>query len=75
VRDKERTTELVAKAYRSAALKTFKMKHKYSEEHFEEIQTEAVIMERLTRSPRIMDIYGHCGECMCGERAVGGSIE
>lgn len=53
---------MVSKSYRSAALKTLQMKHKYNEDHFEEVQTEAIIMERLTRSPRIMDIYGHCGE-------------
>ena len=36
------------------------------------IQREAIIMERLSASPRIVDIYGHCGtsilsECMAAE--------
>jgi hypothetical protein len=51
---------MVARAYRSAALKTLQMKHPYTDEHLEEVLNEAVIMERLTASPRIMDVYGHC---------------
>lgn len=57
----ERTSKLVAKAYRSSALKTLQMKHEYDSDSFEEVQLEAVIMERMTYSPRIMSIYGHCG--------------
>ena len=56
-----RTSKLVAKAYRSSALKTLQMKHNYDEDSFEEVQLEAVIMERMTYSPRVMNIYGHCG--------------
>ena len=51
---------MVTKAYRSTALKILQMRHPYSDEHFEEVQLEAIIMERLTKSPRIMNIYGHC---------------
>ena len=58
--DEERTAEMIAKAYRSAALKTLQLKHPYTPEHFEEVRIEAVIMERLAGSPRIMDVYGHC---------------
>ncbi|KAL7544377.1 hypothetical protein ACHAWF_007762, partial [Thalassiosira exigua] len=61
VEDEGRTNELVAKAYRSTVLKTFQMKHEFEDDHFEEVQLEAIIMERMKKSPWIMDIYGHCG--------------
>ncbi|KAL7540176.1 hypothetical protein ACHAXR_009931 [Thalassiosira sp. AJA248-18] len=60
VENEERTSELVTKAYRSTAMKTLQMRHPFNDEQFEEVQLEAVIMERMTKSPRIMDIYGHC---------------
>jgi len=61
VENEERTAEMVVKAYRSTALKTLQMKHPYNPAHWEEVQLEAIIMERMTKSPRIIDIYGHCG--------------
>ncbi|KAL9182905.1 hypothetical protein ACHAXT_004184 [Thalassiosira profunda] len=61
VEDEERTNEMARKAYRSVVLKTLQMKHPYNPEQFEEVRLEAVIMERLTQSPRIMNTYGHCG--------------
>jgi len=30
-------------------------------EDMSQVQREAIIMERLTASPRVVDIYGHCG--------------
>lgn len=59
--DNERTNELIVKGYRSAVLKTLRTKHSYDDEQFQEMRLEAIIMERMTKSPRIMDIYGHCG--------------
>jgi hypothetical protein len=56
----ERTAGMIAKAYRSAVVKTPRMAHKISPEFIEEVWTEAIIMERLTKSPRIISIYGHC---------------
>ena len=56
----ERTAGMIAKAYRSAVVKTPRMAHKIGPEFIEEVWTEAIIMERLTKSPRIMSIYGHC---------------
>ena len=58
--DKDRTSEMVTKAYRSMVLKTLQMRHPFNDEQFEEVQLEAIIMERMTKSPRIMGIYGHC---------------
>lgn len=61
VLNEARTSEMVSKAYRSTALKTLQMKHPFEVDHFQEVQQEAIVMERMTKSPRIMDIYGHCG--------------
>lgn len=36
------------------------MRHPFSDEHWGEVQLEAIIMERMTKSPRIMSMYGHC---------------
>lgn len=60
VLDEARTSEMIPKAYRSTALKTLQMKHPFEAEHFEEVQLEAIVMERMTKSPRIMNMYGHC---------------
>jgi serine/threonine protein kinase len=60
VLDEERTSEMIAKGYRSAILKTPRMAHNISRSFLEEVWTEAIIMERLTKSPRIINIYGHC---------------
>mmetsp|Transcript_9348 Transcript_9348/g.21083 ORF Transcript_9348/g.21083 Transcript_9348/m.21083 type:complete len:691 (+) Transcript_9348:93-2165(+) len=60
VLDEARTSEMVPKAYRSTALKTLQMKHPFEDQHFEEVQLEAIVMERMTKSPRIMNMYGHC---------------
>ncbi len=61
VLDNEKTNEMVLKGYRSAVLKTLQMVHNFDDESFAEVRLEAIIMERMTKSPRIMDIYGHCG--------------
>ena len=60
VLDEERTSDMIAKGYRSAILKTPRMAHNISPSFLEEVWTEAIIMERLTKSPRIINIYGHC---------------
>lgn len=61
VLDNEKTDEMILKGYRSAVLKTLRLVHNYDDESFHEMRLEAIIMERMTKSPRIMDIYGHCG--------------
>mmetsp|Transcript_31337 Transcript_31337/g.40537 ORF Transcript_31337/g.40537 Transcript_31337/m.40537 type:complete len:270 (+) Transcript_31337:2-811(+) len=48
-------------------LKTLRYQHKLNEDSFGEIQLEAIIMERMTKSPRIMDLYGHCGFSVSAE--------
>jgi hypothetical protein len=60
VSNEERTSEMVAKSYRSAILKTPRMKHSIDGGLLDGVWTEAIVMERMTKSPRIIDIYGHC---------------
>eukprot|EP00986_Skeletonema_menzelii_P014719 scaffold10060_cov141-Skeletonema_menzelii.AAC.10 len=67
VSDEKFTADLVTKAYRTMVLKTLRYAHKYKEDSFLEVQLEAIIMERMTKSPRIMDIYGHCGFAVSAE--------
>jgi serine/threonine protein kinase len=42
-------------------LKRFMLHKKYNQGDIHTIHKEAIIMERLMPSPRIMDIYGYCG--------------
>lgn len=65
--DEERTSHLVRTAYRTAVLKTFRTDRELDQDNWEMIQIEAIIMERLTKSPRIMNIYGHCGFSVTAE--------
>lgn len=68
VEDEEEARERVVKSYRSAVLKTFRWGQDMGDtENWEMIQAEALIMERLTKSPRIMNIYGHCGFSVSAE--------
>jgi serine/threonine protein kinase len=41
-------------------LKTLRLKHEYKIQSIYEVQKDALVMERLTSSPRILDIFGHC---------------
>ncbi|KAL3903565.1 MAG: hypothetical protein SGILL_010398, partial [Bacillariaceae sp.] len=42
-------------------LKRFMLHKKYNQGDLHTIHKEAIIMERLIASPRIMDVYGYCG--------------
>jgi hypothetical protein len=42
-------------------LKVSRWKHDYRLSLLQEILRDALVMERLTASPRIVDIYDHCG--------------
>ncbi len=42
-------------------LKTVRWKHKFDPEIYNGILTDALVMERMTISPRIVDVYGLCG--------------
>jgi hypothetical protein len=45
-------------------LKTVRWNHDYVPTTFIETRMDALVMERLTSSPRIVDIYGHCGSAV-----------
>ena len=42
------------------ALKLFRYKHNMDFKQLETIRRDALVMERLTASPRIVNMYGHC---------------
>lgn len=42
-------------------VKMTRWKHQYAIRTYWNVQKDAMVMERLTGSPRIVDIYGHCG--------------
>ena len=43
------------------ALKTLRYEHRYLDRNYDRHRRDAMAMERLTASPYIVDIYGHCG--------------
>jgi hypothetical protein len=45
-------------------LKTVRWKHEYHRLTYAETLMDALVMERLTPSPRIVDIFGHCGSAV-----------
>ena len=44
-----------------SVLKIMRWKHPYGARAYWNTLADAMVMERLTASPRIVDIYGHCG--------------
>jgi hypothetical protein len=51
----------------SFVLKTLRLFQTFDYDTTNLIENEAVVMERLTSSPRIVDIYGHCGTSLAAE--------
>lgn len=51
----------------SFVLKVLNIQHEFDHELFEMVRTDALVMERLSSSPRIVDIYGHCGTSVATE--------
>jgi serine/threonine protein kinase len=51
----------------SFVLKTLRLFQTFDYDTTNLIENEAVIMERLTSSERIVDIYGHCGTSLAAE--------
>jgi len=50
------------------ALKTLRKRHKFKSSTYESIRLDALVMERLASSPRIVDMYAHCGTSIITER-------
>lgn len=56
-------------------LKTLRLDHDYIDRNYDRHRRDAVAMERLTASPYIVDIYGHCGNNGLFEYSNGGDID
>jgi serine/threonine protein kinase len=54
-------------------LKRYQLQYKYNHnfKDLKKVQNEAIIMERLSPSPRVLDIYGHCGTSVLLEAMAG----
>lgn len=48
-------------------LKMMKRKHDVDERNFDRHRRDALVMERLTHSPNVVDIYGYCGNSVLTE--------
>lgn len=59
----------------NVALKTGRWERIYDAYMMERHRMDAVVMDQLTRSPHVMDIYGFCGMGGLFEFADGGSLE
>lgn len=55
-------------------LKTIRYEHEFDEWNFDRHRMDAIAYERLTSSPRVMDIYGYCGHSALFEHAPGGDM-
>jgi serine/threonine protein kinase len=53
----------------SIVLRTFKLEHTYEEAFFEDNRVDAIAMERLTKSPYVIKMFGFCGMSVLTEYA------
>jgi hypothetical protein len=53
----------------SIVLRTFKLEHAFEEGYFENNRVDAVAMERLTKSPYVINMFGYCGMSVLTEYA------
>lgn len=53
----------------SIVLRTFKLEHDYEEQYYENNRVDAIAMERLTKSPYVINMYGFCGMSVVTEFA------
>jgi hypothetical protein len=54
--------------------KTMRYQHSYSPRNFDRMRRDSVTMERLTKSPFIIDIFAFCGTSSLSEFGDGGDI-
>ena len=55
-------------------VKTLRYAHDYSSRNYDRHKRDAIVMDRLSNSPHILDIYGYCGNSGLFEYADGGSV-
>jgi hypothetical protein len=56
-----------AEKHESAVLKTLRLKHDFTPRTFANVQRDAVIMERMTSSRYIVNMFGHCAASLSVE--------
>lgn len=61
----------ISKCNETVVLKTLKFQHNFEESHYEHNRIDAMAMERLTSSPRVINIFGACGNSVITEFADG----
>lgn len=52
-------------------LKTLKINHRFEDAYFENHRIDAVVLERLTASPHVINVFGFCGHSVTTEYADG----
>ena len=55
-------------------LKTMRYRHDFTDRNFDRYRRDALAMERLTASPEILTMFGHCGVTAIVDYADGGDI-
>lgn len=65
---------ILGSASEKYVLKTLRYQHEHVPRNYERHRKDAIAMERLTNSPHILDIYGHCGNSGVFEYANGGDV-
>ena len=63
------TWKFSAQNDKSVVVKTLRYDREFYDEYYELHRRDAVAMERLSSSPFVMDIYGHCGQSALNELA------
>jgi hypothetical protein len=56
-------------------LKTLKWPREYTARIYEHNRVDALVSERLTASPHVIDIYGYCGNAVLNEMASSNSMD
>lgn len=69
-----RESWLVETMQTTTILKTLRLREEYDEVMFEKQRIEAIVSERLTSSPHIIDIFGVTGTSSIGEYATEGNF-
>jgi hypothetical protein len=57
------------------AFKTLRIDREYTWPRVDHQRIDAIVSERLTASPHVVDIYGYCGTATINEFGVGGTLD
>ena len=56
------------------AMKTMRFMHEYTDRNFDRHRKDALVMERLSSSPNVVDLFSNCGSTTLTEFANQGSV-